>query len=88
MVSAGIGATWIAILWDSSMNAGIVSYIVTAAGGDAEVSVMVNGSKTEVNVTELEPLTEYTLTVVSSSASGDMSPPSDPLTIITLARPG
>ena len=70
------------------MNAGIVSYIVTVTKGGDIMSVEVDGTKTEANVTGLESLTEYTLTVVSSSIGGKMSPPSDPLTISTLARQG
>ena len=90
MVSESIGVTWIAISWDNaSTNISTVSYMVSAAGvGGSNVSVMVDGSKTEANVTGLEPGTEYTLTVVSVSVAGDMSSPSDPLIVMTLARPG
>ena len=89
MVATNIGVTWIAIAWDSaSMNAGLVSYDVTVAGDSSSVSITVDGNKTDVNITGLEPQTEYTLTVVSSSVGGNVSPPSDPLTIITLAKPG
>ena len=70
------------------MNADIVSYIVTVAGVSGSVSITVDSNSTVVNVTGLEPGTEYTLTVVSVSVAGDMSSPSDPLIVMTLARPG
>ena len=89
MVSRSVGLTWIAISWDNaSVNADIVSYIVTAISDSGSVSIMVDGATTEVNMTGLEPGTEYTLTVVSVSVVGDMSSPSDPLIVMTLARPG
>ena len=65
------------------MNADIAGYIVTAVSDNGSVSIMVDGSTTEVNITELIPGTEYTLTVVSVSISGDMSSPSDPLVVKT-----
>ena len=84
-----ISATWISISWDNgSANADIVSYTVTAASGSGSVSITVDGNNTDVNVTGLKPGTEYTLTVVSISAAGDMSSPSDPLIIMTLGIPG
>ena len=86
MVAESIGATWIVISWDSTL--GIVSYNVTATGDSGGVSVVVKSSDTEVNVTGLQPGTEYTLTVVSVSVNKEVSPPSDPLIAMTLLRPG
>ena len=89
MVSEEVGVTWISISWDSpSVDINIFSYIVTAASESDEVTVTVNGSETEVNVTRLQPTTEYTLTVISVSDHGEMSVPSVPLIVMTLARPG
>ena len=89
MVSESIGATWIVISWNiPSLNPDIVSYIVTAVSDNGTVSVVVDESTTEVNMTGLKPGTEYTLTVVSVSVAGDTSSPSDPLIVMTLARPG
>ena len=70
------------------MHADIVSYVVTAVGDSGNVSITVDESTTEVNMTGLEPGTEYTLTVVSVSIAGDVSSPSDPLIVTTLATPG
>ena len=88
MVAESIGATWIVISWDSHSTLGIVSYNVTATGDSGGVSVVVNSSDTEVNVTGLQPGTKYTLTVVSVSVNKEVSPPSDPLLAMTLLRPG
>ena len=88
MVAESVGATWIVISWDSTLSVGIVTYIVNATGDSGGVSVMVDGSDTQVNVTGLQPGTEYTLTVVSVSVNEEVSPPSDPLIAMTSARPG
>ena len=89
MVSEEVGITWISISWDSSsVDINIVSYIVTAASESDEVTVTVNGSEAKVNVTGLQPGTEYTLTVISVSDHGRMSVPSVPLIVMTLSRPG
>ena len=89
MVSEEVGVTWIFISWDSpSADIVIVSYIVTAASESDEVSVTVSGSDRELNVTGLQPGTEYTLTVVSTSDEGELSSPSIPLIAMTFARPG
>ena len=89
VVSANVGVTWISISWDSpSVDINIVSYIVTTASDSDEVTITVNGSETEVNVTGLQPATEHTLTVISVSEHGQMSVPSAPLIVMTLARPG
>ena len=65
------------------MDIDIASYIVTVAGDDGEIRITVDGSETSVNVTALQPGTEYTLKVISVSVRGRMSPPSIPLTITT-----
>ena len=89
VVSGSVGVTWITIFWDSlSVNINIVSYIVTAASESGDISVTVSGSETEVNVTGLQPRTEYTLTVVSVSDRDEISAPSFPVISMTLARPG
>ena len=89
VVSEEVGVTWIFISWDSpSIDIVIVSYIVTAASESDEVTVRVNGSETEVNVTGLQPETEYTVTVISVSDHGEMSVASVPLIVMTLSRPG
>ena len=89
MVSEVVGVTWITISWDSpSIDENIVSYIVTAASEGGNVNVTVSGSETEVNVTGLQPATEYILTVVSFSDRGEISAPSVPFIVMTLARPG
>ena len=63
-------------------------YYVTAASKGGNVSVTVSGSETEVNVTGLQPGTEYTLTVVSVSDHGQIRSPRVSLVVTTLARPG
>ena len=89
IVSESIGVTWITISWDNpSIEVNIVSYIVTPASKSTNISVTVSGSETEVNVTGLQPATEYTLTIVSVSDDGQMSVPSVTLIVMTLARPG
>ena len=70
------------------MDGNIFSYIVTAASEGGNVSITVSGSETDVNVTGLQPATEHTLIVVSVSDRGEMSVPSVPLTVMTLARLG
>ena len=89
MVSESVGVTWITLSWNSpSMDGNIVSYIVTAASEGGDVSVTVSGSETEVNVTGLQPETEYILTVVSVSDRGEISASSVPVISMTLAKPG
>ena len=89
VVSEEVGVTWIYISWDSpSVDIVIVSYIVTAASESDEVIFSVTGSERELNVTGLQPGTEYTLTVVSTSDEGELSSPSIPLIATTFARLG
>ena len=89
IVSESIGVTWMTISWDNpSIEVNIINYIVTVASKGANISVTVSGSETEVNVTGLQPASEYTLTVVSVSDDGQISSPSVPLIVMTLARPG
>ena len=89
MVSEEVGVTWISISWDSpSVDIVIVNYIVTAASESDEVSVTVSGSERDLNVTGLQPGTEYTVTVVSASDDGELSSPSVPLIATTFSRPG
>ena len=89
MVSEEVGVTWISISWDSpSVDIVIVNYIVTAASESDEVSVTVSGSERELNVTGLQPGTEYTITVVSASNDGELSSSSVPLIAMTFSRPG
>ena len=89
VVSEIVGPTWIVISWDSvSVNMETISYIVTAAKDGGNVSVTVDGSTTRqsVNVTGLQPETEYTITVVALYEQA--SPPSDPIVTVTSAKPG
>ena len=89
MVPEEVGVTWISISWESpSIDGNIVSYIVTAASEGGDVNVTVSGSETELNVTGLQSGTDYTLTVVSVSDHGEISVPSVPFIVTTLARPG
>ena len=89
MVSESTGTTWIVISWDVPLQYGdIFSYIVAAFSDNGSVYITVDGRTTEVNMTGLEPGTEYTLRVEYFSLTGGISSPSDPLIVTTLARPG
>ena len=61
----------------------ILQYIVMISGGGQQVNTRVDGSTTIVNVTELQPNTEYMLRVIAVAKSGIMSAPSIALIVET-----
>ena len=83
--TVGVGSTWIEFTWEQlSTSHNVSNYVITVNGaGSREVNVTVESSASRANVTELEPTTEYTLTVIALTVDGQMSHPSIPLTILT-----
>ena len=83
--TVGVGSTWIEFTWEQvSTSHNVSNYVITVNGaGSREVNVTVESSASRANVTELEPTTEYTLTVIALTVDGQMSHPSVPLTILT-----
>ena len=74
-MNEGVGISWIAISWQQT-STNILQYIVMISGGGQQVNTTVDGSTTIVNVTELQPNTEYMLRVIAVAKSGIMSAPS------------
>ncbi len=57
-------------------------------GGGMEWNVTTDGIQTNINVTGLQPDTQYRVTVVSVTNDGQMSPPSTALVTATNPLPG
>ena len=65
------------------MDANITKYIILISREDEQRNVTKEDTKTNANITDLEPGTEYTFRVVAIAIDGQSSLPSDPLTIST-----
>ena len=66
----------------------ILQYIVMTSGGGKQMNNTVDGSTTIVNVTGLQPNTEYMLRVIAVAIGGHMSAPSIALIVETGELPG
>ena len=82
LMKESVGISWIAISWQQT-STNIMQYIVMISGGGKQVNTTVDGSTTIVNVTELQPNTEYMLSVIAVAKSGIMSAPSIALIVET-----
>lgn len=77
--------TWIVISWQSgSESQEIVQHEVLFEGGGETRMEVVSGVQLMVNITELEPGTEYTFTITSENSDGQKSSPSESLIVLTL----
>ena len=73
------------ISWQSNSESHeIVQHAVLFEGGGETRMEVVSGVQMMVNITELEPGTEYTFTITSENSDGQKSPPSESLIVLTL----
>ena len=78
------GLSWIVLSW--SLIPGdvlITAQIIFVSGGGIERNITLEGSVTSVNVTDLQPGTEYSFRVIAVASGGQTSAPSVFLTAST-----
>ena len=80
-----VGVSWIFLSWQP--NSAVETYVVAISGGDTENHYSVEGTKHDLNITDLKVNTKYTLTVTAVADNGETSLPSVSVTTVT-AIPG
>ena len=78
------GVSWIVLSW--SLVPGdvlITAQVIFISGGGIERNITLEGSMTSVNVTGLQPGTEYSFRVIAVASDGQTSLPSVGLTATT-----
>ena len=64
-------------------NSVVESYIVVVNGSGTEVNYTVNGTKVNLNITNLKGNTEYSLRVIAVGTNGETSSPSATINAVT-----
>ena len=81
------GESWVAFLWlQIPSEIDIESYIISVSGGRMEYDITIDGDLSTVNVTDLQPGTEYEFRIVTVASNGQMSPQSAVLAVTTRSR--
>ena len=83
------GVSWIVLSW--SLVPGdvlITAQVIFISGGGIERNITLEGSTTSVNVTGLQPGTEYSFRVIAVASDGQTSAPSVSLTASTISIQG
>ena len=79
-----VGNTWIAFHWTQIQNeVKVARQIISASGGGMQWEITVDSDQTTVNVTNLNPGTEYIFRIIAVGIDGQLSPRSSPLTTTT-----
>ena len=81
--------SWIVLSW--SLIPGdilITSQIILLSGGGIERNITVEGNGTSLNVTDLQPGTEYSFRVIAVASNGQTSPPSVSFSATTVVVKG
>ena len=83
------GVSWIVLSW--SLIPGdvlITAQIIFVSGGGIERNITLEGSVTSLNVTVLQPGTEYSFRVIAVASDGQTSAPSVSLAASTISIQG
>ena len=80
-----VGFTWITLSWETvPTSTVVVNQTIIISGGGTTYNVTMDGSQSNINITELMSGVTYTLQVVAVAEDGQMSFPSVPVTSMTL----
>ena len=71
------GVSWIVLSWSLTPGDVLISaQVIIVSGGGIERNITLEGSMTSVNVTGLQPGTEYSFRVIAVASDGQTSLPS------------
>ena len=78
------GVSWIVLSWSLTPGDVLISaQVIIVSGGGIERNITLEGSMTSLNVTGLQPGTEYSFRVIVVASDGQTSLPSVALTATT-----
>ena len=80
-----VGSTWIALSWEQVLTSTVVvNQTVIISGNGTTHNMTVDGSQSNLNVTELMSGLVYTLRIIAVAEDGEMSFPSVTIRVMTL----